>query len=98
MDISLPNRRRKDFSWSCSDPYRGFMPSISETGILPCGGIPVSRKHHFYFLFHVLSTFVSDVYGYRDVCYYAKVRILKQITTPSLSRKPAVRMFVIMQR
>lgn len=51
MDISLPNRRRKDFSWSCSDPYRGFMPSISETGILPCGGIPVSRKHHFYFLF-----------------------------------------------
>ena len=74
------------------------MPSISETGILPCGGIPVSRKHHFYFLFHVLSTFVSDIYEYRDVCYYAKVRILKQITTSAALSCEAVWMFVIMQR
>ena len=74
------------------------MPSISETGILPCGGIPVSRKHHFYFLFHVLSTFVSDIYEYRDVCYYAKVRILKQITTHCVHYLDDIRMFVIMQR
>ena len=74
------------------------MPSISETGILPCGGIPVSRKHHFYFLFHVLSTFVSDIYEYRDVCYYAKVRILKQITTDYGNIITPLAMFVIMQR
>ena len=33
-----------------------------------------------------------------DVCYYAKVRILKQITTRLNLGKPIYRMFVIMQR
>ena len=98
MDISLQSRRRKDFSWSCSDPYRVFVSSTSETGIQPCGGIPVSRKHHFCFLFPVLSAFVSDVYEHRDVCYYAKVRILKQITTRLDFIHLFIGMFVIMQR
>ena len=34
----------------------------------------------------------------RDVCYYAKVRILKQITTELPKQVREVQMFVIMQR
>ena len=33
-----------------------------------------------------------------DVCYYAKVRILKQITTHFVARLSGKLMFVIMQR
>ena len=33
-----------------------------------------------------------------DVCYYAKVRILKQITTVTVYGIVVVKMFVIMQR
>ena len=33
-----------------------------------------------------------------DVCYYAKIRILKQITTLAQLRKNVTEMFVIMQR
>ena len=35
---------------------------------------------------------------YSDVCYYAKIRILKQITTRSDETKNIVEMFVTMQR
>ena len=37
----------------------------------------------FYFLIFFVFVYVSDIYAYRDVCYYAKIRILKQITTNS---------------
>ena len=33
-----------------------------------------------------------------DVCYYAKIRILKQITTTGLKEPQKFEMFVIMQR
>ena len=35
---------------------------------------------------------------YGDVCYYAKIRILKQITTIATAFQIAGMMFVIMQR
>lgn len=33
----------------------------------------------FYFLIFFVFVYASDIYAYRDVCYYAKIRILKQI-------------------
>ena len=41
---------------------------------------------------------LSQFGGYADVCYYAKIRILKQITTLTLSLLYLVKMFVTMQR
>ena len=35
---------------------------------------------------------------FSDVCYYAKVRILKQITTVTRYKHRQIKMFVIMQR
>lgn len=35
----------------------------------------------FYFLIFFVFVCTSDIYAYRDVCYYAKIRILKQIIT-----------------
>lgn len=33
----------------------------------------------FYFLIFFVFVYASDIYVYRDVCYYAKIRILRQI-------------------
>ena len=38
------------------------------------------------------------VYSVQDVCYYAKIRILKQITTGQLATDAPTGMFVTMQR
>ena len=52
----------------------------------------------FYFLIFFVFVYASDIYAYRDVCYYAKIRILKQITTRHDAGYIRVQMFVTMQR
>ena len=39
-----------------------------------------------------------DIFSVTDVCYYAKIRILKQITTNLKNSQEALKMFVTMQR
>ena len=52
----------------------------------------------FYFLIFFVFVYASDIYAYRDVCYYAKIRILKQITTAYAGDDIEALMFVTMQR
>ena len=52
----------------------------------------------FCFLIFFVFVYASDIYAYRDVCYYAKIRILKQITTMIGLVLVIGLMFVTMQR